>query len=131
MVSRVPEGENQDRQEKKGEGRGEKGDAFALPFHPSPQTPAKRHKRTAQTTFPFEERAYTASLNAWFGWGTFSVANEAATWLIAVILSTVIETFVRSLARFLRTVDATIDFGGTCSKCDYGAFGFVVPVGFR
>jgi hypothetical protein len=33
-------------------------------------------------------------LNAWFGWGTFSVANEAATWLIAVLLSSVIELFV-------------------------------------
>ena len=34
------------------------------------------------------------TFNAWFGWGTFSVANEAATWLIAVIVCTVIESFV-------------------------------------
>ena len=40
------------------------------------------------------EAASGFTLNAWFGWGTFSVASEAATWLIAVILSTVIETFV-------------------------------------
>jgi hypothetical protein len=40
------------------------------------------------------ETTASPTLYSWFGWGTFSVANEAATWLIAVILSTVIETFV-------------------------------------
>jgi hypothetical protein len=34
------------------------------------------------------------TINAWFGWGTFNIASEAVTWLIAVLLSTLIETFV-------------------------------------
>jgi hypothetical protein len=38
----------------------------------------------------------TASLTIypWFGWGIFGLANQAVTWLIAVILSTAIEAFV-------------------------------------
>jgi hypothetical protein len=40
------------------------------------------------------ETTASITLNAWFGWGTFNVASEAVTWLIAVILSTVIEMFV-------------------------------------
>ena len=35
-----------------------------------------------------------ATFYAWFGWSTFSLANEAATWVIAVLLNTLIETFV-------------------------------------
>jgi hypothetical protein len=40
------------------------------------------------------ESTASFTVNAWFGWGTFNVVSEAATWMIAVILSTVIETFV-------------------------------------
>jgi hypothetical protein len=40
------------------------------------------------------ESTASFTINAWFGWGTFNVVSEAATWLIAVILSSVIETFV-------------------------------------
>ena len=36
---------------------------------------------------------------------------------------------IRSLACLLRTVDATVDFGGTFGKRGYGAFGFAVSVG--
>jgi hypothetical protein len=40
------------------------------------------------------ETTASLTINAWFGWGTFNMASEAVTWLIAVILSTVIEMFV-------------------------------------
>ena len=36
--------------------------------------------------------------NAWFGWGTFNWITQFATWCIAVLLSTLIETFVLWLA---------------------------------
>lgn len=32
--------------------------------------------------------------NAWLGWGTFNLATQVATWFIAVVLNTFIETFV-------------------------------------
>ena len=32
--------------------------------------------------------------NAWFGWGTFNPVTEVATWFIAVVLCTIIETFI-------------------------------------
>ena len=41
----------------------------------------------------WEELAHL-TYNAWFGWGTFNWITQAATWGIAVLLCTVIETFV-------------------------------------
>ncbi len=40
------------------------------------------------------EMMASLTYNAWFGWGTFNVVTEVATWFIAVVLSTIIETFV-------------------------------------
>jgi hypothetical protein len=36
--------------------------------------------------------------NTWFGWGTFNVVTQVATWLIAVLLTTAIELVVLWLA---------------------------------
>jgi hypothetical protein len=47
------------------------------------------------------ESVATNTYNAWFHWGTFNVGTEAATWLIAVCLSTVIETLVLWLVFFM------------------------------
>jgi hypothetical protein len=40
------------------------------------------------------ETTATLTYEAWFGWSTFNLVSEGAALLIAVILSTVIETFV-------------------------------------
>jgi len=41
----------------------------------------------------FEEIAHR-TYNAWFGWGTFNLVTEAATWVLAVGLSTALEVLV-------------------------------------
>ena len=38
---------------------------------------------------------------SWFNWGTFNPVSYAATWLIAVLLSTIIEMFVLWLVFFI------------------------------
>ncbi len=40
------------------------------------------------------ETTATLTYEAWFGWGTFNWVSEGAALLIAVLLSTIIETFV-------------------------------------
>jgi hypothetical protein len=39
--------------------------------------------------------------NAWFGWGTFNWVTQVATWLLAALLSTIIETFVLWLVFYM------------------------------
>ena len=68
------------------------------------------------------EKTAEFTYEAWFGWGTFNFVSEVAAWLIAVILSTVIETFVLWLV-FRAPVDAAVDLGGPFCKCGYGAPG--------